>query len=71
MTSLTNDERIFFSRCIDHMTRNPSASLIDAAKAVRERDEQLWLLAMAKTPEGAAIREALAERVYAQIGSVQ
>lgn len=66
---LTNDERTFFTRVADYMVEakmdlSTAGNIEAACKAVLERDEQLWLLSVSATEEGAAIRSALCAEVY-------
>lgn len=62
---LTEAERIFLDRMVPHILAGKR--LVDAARAVLEDDERVWLTTMADTDEGAAIREELGKQVYERI----
>lgn len=65
MTSLTKAEKTFLDRMIPYIVAGKT--LEEAARAVLEDDERLWLIATAKDDQGQFIREELARRVYAEI----
>jgi hypothetical protein len=66
---LTKAEKAFLDRVALQMVDNPNLSLEDAMRAVRARDEELWLMTMADDEQGKAIRHSLAVATYEAIRS--
>lgn len=62
---MTEAEMAFVNRMMPHILAG--SSFEEAARAVLEDDERLWLISMAKDAIGEAIRSELAAQVYAQI----
>lgn len=62
---MTEPERIFLARMAPYIVAGKS--FIEAGRAVLADDERIWLAAMEKTEQGAAIRGALAQQVYERI----
>jgi hypothetical protein len=60
--AMTEAERIFIERMVPHVEAGKSFD--EAARAVLEDDERLWLAATAKDDQGEFIRENLANKVY-------
>lgn len=62
---MTEAEQIFIKCMVPHVLAGKS--FIQAARAVTEDDERLWLAATEKSDTGAAIRAAIGESVYERI----
>lgn len=63
--ALTQAEKTFFSRMVPYILAGKSFA--QAGQAVLDDDERIWLAAMEKSEEGAAIRAELAAEVYESI----
>lgn len=59
---MTKNEEIFLKRMVPHMMAGKS--LEEAAQAVVDDDQRLWLTAMAKDDQGEMIRDELCRQVY-------
>lgn len=64
---MTPAEKIFVTRMIPHVLAGKTFD--DAARAVLEDDERLWLTAMAQDDIGAAIRTELAAQIHTNVTS--
>jgi hypothetical protein len=65
---MTAAEKTFLNRMVPHMIAGKSFE--DAARAVLEDDERLWLAATAKDEVGEALRSEICTNVYNRMRKV-
>jgi len=64
---MTKAEQIFLTRMVPHMLAGKS--LEEAGRAVLADDERIWLAATENSKTGQAIRDAICERVHANLAA--